>query len=69
MGDLTLDYTCSKDAIHVCLLFLRIFFTFFYFWKKTQGCVRYYGDDQTVCDLCQYMKTHPGVMEWADIYI
>ena len=34
-----------------------------------RGCVRYYCDDQTVCDLCQYMETHPDVMEWADIYI
>ena len=41
----------------------NFFFLFFYFWKKTQGCVRYYGDDQTVCDLCQYMETHPDVME------
>ena len=28
-----------------------------------RGCVRYYCDDQTVCDLCQYMETHPDVME------
>ena len=28
-----------------------------------RGCVRYYCDDQTGCDLCQYMKTHPDVME------
>ena len=26
---LTLDITCSKDAIHLCLLFLRIFFLIF----------------------------------------
>ena len=25
-GELTLDNTCSTDAIHLCLLFLRIFF-------------------------------------------
>ena len=28
-----------------------------------RGCVRYYCDDKTVCDLCQYMETHPDVME------
>ena len=28
-----------------------------------RGCVRYYSDDQTVCDLCQYVETHPDVME------
>ena len=28
-----------------------------------RGCVRYYCDDQTVCDLCQYMETHPDVIE------
>ena len=27
--DLTLDNTCSKDAIHLCLLFLRISFFIF----------------------------------------
>ena len=26
---LTLDNTCSKDAIHLCLLFLQIFFKYF----------------------------------------
>ena len=26
---LTLDNTCSKDAIHLCLLFLPIFFKYF----------------------------------------
>ena len=26
-------------------------------------CVRYYCDDQTVFDLCQYMETNPDVME------
>ena len=26
---LTLDNNCSKDAIHLCLLFLRIFFLYF----------------------------------------
>ena len=36
---------------------------------RERGCVRYYCDDQTVCDLCQYMETHPDVMEGADIYI
>ena len=34
-----------------------------------RGCVRYYCDDQTVCDLCQYKETHPDVIESADIYI
>ena len=68
-GGLTLDYSCSKDAIHLFLLFLRIFFSFFHFGKKRQGCVRYYGDDQTVCDLCQYMETLPDVMQWGDLYI
>ena len=28
-----------------------------------RGCVRYYCDDQTVCDLCQYLETHPDVTE------
>ena len=28
-----------------------------------EGCVRYYCDDQTVCDLWQYMEAHPDVME------
>ena len=27
------------------------------------GCVWYYCDNQTVCDLCQFMETHPDVME------
>jgi hypothetical protein len=27
------------------------------------GCVRYYSDDQTVCDLCQYLETHPDAKE------
>ena len=27
---LTLDNTCSKDAIHLCLLFLRIFFIYIF---------------------------------------
>ena len=29
LGGLTLGNTCSKDAIHLCLLFLRIFFFIF----------------------------------------
>ena len=29
VGLLTLDNTCSKDAIHLCLLFLQIFFYIF----------------------------------------
>ena len=33
-GGLTLDNTCSKDAIHLCLLFLRIFFFFYIFLQE-----------------------------------
>ena len=57
MGDLTLDYTCSKDAIHLCLLFLRI--VAFGIMVTTRLCA-------TFASTC---KPHPDVMEWADIYI